>query len=111
MCSDATSRRTRESGANWQTIDGAPKRRYQLWRNIANVHDMESAKALVTYNESLEPISIAGRWDKNMGTSEFLRYQPHGSIDAKAFSTARIREVLESLSMKPSIDGKRLRSR
>ncbi len=90
-----------------QTIDGAPKRRYQLWRNIANVHDMESAKALVTYNESLEPISIAGRWDKNMGTSEFLRYQPHGSIDAKAFSTARIREVLESLSMKPSIDGKK----
>lgn len=90
-----------------QTIDGAPKRRYQLWRNIANVHDMESAKALVTYNESLEPISIAGRWDKNMGTSEFLRYQPHGSIDAKAFSTEKIKEVLASLSMKPSIDGKK----
>lgn len=90
-----------------QTIDGAPKRRYQLWRNIANVHDMDSAKALITYNESLEPISIAGRWDKNMGTSEFLRYQPHGSIDAKAFSTDRIKEVLESLSMKPSINGKK----
>lgn len=88
-----------------QTIDGAPKRRYQLYRNIRNVHDMESAKALITYNESLEPISIAGRWDKNYGTSEFLRYQPHGSIDAKAFSTSEIRKVLSSLSMKPSING------
>ncbi len=88
-----------------QTIDGAPKRRYQLWRNIPNVLDMESAKALVTYNESLEPISIAGRWDKNYGTSEFIRYQPHGSIDAKAFGTEEIKEVLANLSMKPSKEG------
>ncbi|MDE6410459.1 MAG: hypothetical protein K2K81_09520 [Muribaculaceae bacterium] len=88
-----------------QTIDGAPKRRYQLYRNIPNVHDMDGAKALITYNESLEPISIAGRWDKNYGTSEFLRYQPHGSIDAKTFSTAEIRKVLASLSKKPSKEG------
>lgn len=88
-----------------QTIDGAPKRRYQLYRNLPNVNDMESAKALVTYNESLEPISIAGRWDKNYGTSEFIRYQPHGSIDAKAFSTSEIRKVLASLTMKPSKTG------
>ena len=90
-----------------QTIDGAPKRRYQLYRNLPNVHDMESAKALVTFNSSLEPISIAGRWDKNYGTSEFLRYQPHGSIDAKAFSASEIRKVLSSLIMKPSKDGKK----
>ena len=90
-----------------QTIDGAPKRRYQLWRNIPNVHDIESAKALITYNESLEPISIAGRWDKNMGTSEFLRYQPHGSIDAKVFGTEEIKAVLAGLSMKPSINGEK----
>lgn len=90
-----------------QTIDGAPKRRYQLYRNIPNVRCMEDAKALITYNESLEPISIAGRWDKNYGTSEFIRYQPHGSIDAKAFGTAEIREVLANLSMKPSINGQK----
>ena len=83
------------------------KRRYQLWRNIPNVHDIESAKALITYNESLEPISIAGRWDKNMGTSEFLRYQPHGSIDAKVFGTEEIKAVLAGLSMKPSINGEK----
>lgn len=90
-----------------ETIDGAPKRRYQLYRNIANVRTLDDAKNLVTYNESLEPISIAGRWDKNYGTSEFLRYQPHGSIDAKAFGTEEIREVLSSLSMRPSINGQK----
>ncbi len=41
------------------------------------------------------------------GTSEFLRYQPHGSIDAKAFSTNEIKKVLASLSFKPSKDGKK----
>ncbi len=88
-----------------ETIDGAPKRRYQLWRNIPNVRTMEDVRNLVTYNESLEPISIAGRWDKNYGTSEFLRYQPHGSIDAKAFGSEEIKAVLANLSMKPSING------
>lgn len=88
-------------------IDGAPKRRYQLYRSIANVTDMDSAKDLVTYNENLEPISIAGRWDKNYGTSEFLRYQPHGAIDAKAFGTAEIREVLANLSKQPDINGEK----
>lgn len=86
-------------------IDGAPKRRYQLWRNIPNVRTLDDVRNLVTYNESLEPISIAGRWDKNYGTSEFLRYQPHGSIDAKAFGSNEIKEVLANLSMKPSING------
>ena len=88
-----------------QTIDGAPKRRYQLYRNIGNVYDIDSAKGLITYNESLEPISIAGRWDKNYGTSEMLRYQPHGSIDAKVFGSEEIKKVLASLSMKPSKTG------
>lgn len=88
-----------------QTIDGAPKRRYQLYRHIGGVKTMDDAKNLITYNDDLEPISIAGRWDKNYGTSEFLRYQPHGSIDAKAFSTEEIKKVLASLSMRPSKNG------
>lgn len=88
-----------------QTIDGAPKRRYQLYRHIGSVRTMDDAKHLITYNGDLEPISIAGRWDKNYGTSEFLRYQPHGSIDAKVFGTEEIKQVLASLSMKPSKNG------
>ena len=94
-------------GRELMFIDGAPKRRYQLYRNIANVSGIDTAKALITYNESLEPISIAGRWDKNYGTSEFLRYQPHGAIDAKVFGTAEIREVLANLSMQPDINGEK----
>lgn len=94
-------------GRDLMFIDGAPKRRYQLYRAIGNVDSMDAAKALITYNESLEPISIAGRWDKNYGTSEFLRYQPHGAIDAKAFGTAEIREVLSSLSFQPDINGEK----
>lgn len=88
-------------------IDGAPKRRYQLFRNIANVCDVHTAKDLITYNESLEPISIAGRWDLNYGTSEFLRYQPHGAIDAKVGSTQIIKDVLASLTMQPDINGEK----
>lgn len=90
-----------------ETIDGAPKRRYQLYRNLPNVSDIESAKKLVTFNSDNEPISIAGRWDLGYGTSEFLRYQPHGSIDAKAFGTNEIKQVLGSLSMQPDIDGEK----
>ncbi|MDE6335406.1 MAG: hypothetical protein K2L34_02440, partial [Muribaculaceae bacterium] len=42
-----------------ETIDGAPKRRFQLYRNLPNVLDIESAKELITFNSSLAPISIA----------------------------------------------------
>ena len=90
-----------------EIIDGAPKRRYQLYRNIPNVRNMEDARKLITFNSDNEPISIAGRWDLNYGTSEFIRYQPHGSIDAKVFGTEEIKEVLANLSMKPSKDGKK----
>ncbi len=87
------------------TIDGAPKRRYQLYRNIGNVYTMEDAKRLVTYNSDKEPISIAGRWDLGYGTSEMIAHRPHSAIDAKAFGTDEIKEVLANLSRKPSKDG------
>lgn len=87
------------------TIDGAPKRRFQLYTHIGTVYDIHTAKKLITFNSDNEPISISGRWDLNYGTSEFLRYQPHGAIDAKTFSASLIKEVLASLSMKPSKDG------
>ena len=36
-----------------------------------------------------------------------MRYQPHGSIDGKVFGTEEIKQVLASLSMKPSKDGQK----
>ena len=88
------------------TIDGAPKRRYQLFRNIGNVYTLDDARQLITFNSDKEPISIAGRWDLGYGTSEMIAHRPHASIDAKVFGTEEIKAVLASLSKKPSKDGK-----
>lgn len=88
-------------------MDGAPMRRYQLYRHINNVDNMDRCKHLVTYNTDTEPISIAGRLDLGFGTTEFPGYHPHGSVDAKAFGTAEMREVLANLSKKPSKDGQK----
>lgn len=89
------------------TIDGAPKRRYQLYRNINNVYNLADAMHLITFNSDKEPISIAGRWDLGYGTSEMLAHRPHASIDAKVFGTEEIKAVLANLSKKPSKDGQK----
>ncbi|MDE5653949.1 MAG: hypothetical protein K2I48_10910, partial [Muribaculaceae bacterium] len=62
---------------------------------------------LVTYTADNEPLSIYGRWDLGYGTTEMPRIRPDGSVDAKACSSAMIKEVLANLSRKPSIDGKK----
>ena len=88
-----------------QTIDGAPKRRYQLFTNMNRVTDLDAAKMLITFNSDNEPISIAGRWDYGYGTSEFLRARAHGAIDSKAFGTRQMRDVLDKISLEPDING------
>lgn len=90
-----------------ESMNLRPMRRNQLWARLPTVTDIESAKALVTYTEDREPLSIFGRWDLGYGTTELPRIRPDGSVDAKACSTQMIREVLASLSRKPSIDGKK----
>ncbi|MDE6574724.1 MAG: hypothetical protein K2L84_05295 [Muribaculaceae bacterium] len=92
-------------GYELESMNLRPMRRIQLWDRIGTVQDMESAKALITYTEEREPLSIYGRWDLGYGTTEMPRIRPDGSVDAKAFSTDLIKETLASLSRKPSIDG------
>ena len=82
-------------------------RRNQLWSRIDTVTDIESAKNLITYTEDREPLSVYGRWDLGYGTTEMPRVRPDGSVDDKAFSRELIRETLDNLSRKPSIDGKK----
>lgn len=82
-----------------------PMRRNQLWARIDTVKDIDTAKDLITYTEDREPLSVYGRWDLGYGTTEMPRVRPDGSVDAKAFSAELIREVLSTLSRKPSIDG------
>ncbi len=92
-------------GYELESMNLRPMRRNQLWDRIDTVTDMESAKNLVTYTEDREPLSVYGRWDLGYGTTEMPRVRPDGSVDAKAFSAEMIKEVLASLSRKPSLNG------
>ena len=92
-------------GYELESMNLRPMRRNQLWERIDTVQDMESTKALITYTEDREPLSIYGRWDLGYGTTEMPRTRPDGSVDAKAFSREMINEVLANLSRKPSING------
>ena len=82
-----------------------PMRRNQLYNRMHTVVDMESCKDLITYTEDREPLSIYGRWDVGYGTTEFIHVRPDGSADAKAFGTKEMRDVLDKLSYKPSLEG------
>ena len=90
-----------------ESMNLRPMRRNQLWERIDTVVDMETTKALITYTEDREPLSIYGRWDLGYGTTEMPRTRPDGSVDAKGFSTDLIKEVLANLSRKPSINGEK----
>lgn len=92
-------------GYELQSMNLRPMRRNQLWARIDTVTDIETAKDLITYTEDREPLSIYGRWDLGYGTTEMPRQRPDGSVDAKACSTAIIKETLANLSRKPSING------
>ncbi len=93
-------------GYELESMNLRPMRRNQLWARLPTVQDIETAKALVTYTEDREPLSIYGRWDLGYGTTELPRTRPDGSVDAKACSTEIIKDVLSSLSRKPAVDGK-----
>lgn len=94
-------------GYELESMNLRPMRRNQLWARLDTVTDIESAKDLITYTEDREPLSIYGRWDLGYGTTELPRVRPDGSVDAKACSSQMIKDVLASLSRKPSIDGKK----
>lgn len=92
-------------GYELESMNLRPMRRNQLWAGIDQVNDIESAKALVTYTEDREPLSIYGRWDLGYGTTEMPRVRPDGSVDAKACSIQMIKDTLAGLSRKPNING------
>jgi hypothetical protein len=104
-----------------QSTDNRPMRRVQFMERIGGVHDVASAKALITYIDPANPLSIYGRWDLGFGVTPYPKIVPDGSCDAKAISArmvrsaARIEGVLDtgartkSFWMKygsPSVNGK-----
>lgn len=71
-----------------KVVENRPARRKQLLAGSGGVKDIESAKALVTYTDPNEPLSIYGRWDLGYGTATSPHKVPDGSVDAKAVSAS-----------------------
>lgn len=69
-------------------VDNRPARRYQFLSGISGVKDIEGAKALITYTDPANPLSIYGRWDLGYGLTPSPKTVPDGSIDAKAASAS-----------------------
>ncbi|MBN1995245.1 MAG: hypothetical protein JW953_21325 [Anaerolineae bacterium] len=101
--------------------DNRPARKQQFMAQIGSVNDIESAKALITYTDPQNPLSIYGRWDLGYGETPTPKTVPDGSIEAKAISTSMIKDTftlegaldtdspVKAFWMKygtPSVDGK-----
>jgi hypothetical protein len=76
-----------------KAVDTRPARKRQFLAQIGSVTDIESAKALITYTDPQNPLSIFGRWDLGYGETPTPKTVPDGSIDAKAISVVMIKGV------------------
>jgi hypothetical protein len=74
--------------ADLQSTDNRPARRTQFLAQIGGVNDIESAKALITYTDPTNPLSIYGRWDLGYGDTPYPKTVPDGSLDAKAYAAS-----------------------
>ena len=88
-----------------ESTDNRPMRRIQFFGQINNVKDMETAKALITYVDNENPLSIYGRWDLGKGITEYPKTIPDGAVDAKVYSANKVRELLKSLRYVPNEKG------
>ena len=70
------------------STDNRPARRVQFMAGIGGVRDIESAKALITYTDPTDPLSICGRWDLGYGMTSYPKTIPDGSADAKAIAAS-----------------------
>ncbi len=78
-----------------QSTDNRPARRRQFRELLPGVLDLESAKAVITYTEPSNPLSLFGRWDLGYGETSYPKQIPDGSIDAKAASTAMVQDFMK----------------
>jgi len=76
-----------------KSVDNRPARRRQFLARIGGVKDIESAKALITYIDPQNPLSIYGRWDLGYGDTPTPKTIPDGAADAKAISANMIKDV------------------
>ena len=76
------------------SIDNRPARRQQFNQLLPGVADVEQAKAVITYTDPGNPLSIFGRWDLGYGQTPSPKQIPDGSVDAKATSTRMVRDFM-----------------
>lgn len=88
-----------------QSTDNRPLRKVQFNARIDTVKDLETARNLITYTAPDEPLSIFGRWDLGFGTTSYPKTIADGAIDAKVFSTDKVKKLLASLTFTPNAKG------
>ena len=86
------------------STDNRPARRRQLAALVPGVVDAETAKAVITYTDPANPLSVFGRWDLGYGESPYPKQIPDGAIDSKvatssmALATAQLGMKLDTTS-------------
>lgn len=88
-----------------QSTDNRPLRKIQFNARIDTVKDLETARDLITYTAPDEPLSVFGRWDLGFGTTSYPKTIADGAIDAKVFSTDKVKKLLSSLTFTPNAKG------
>jgi len=84
-----------------QSTDNRPARRRQFKEMLPDVRNVEDAKALITYTDPDNPLSIFGRWDLGYGETPYPKMIPEGSVDAKAASASMAKSAM---SLKGELD-------
>jgi len=74
-----------------QSKDNRPARRRQFKALLPGVNSVETAKAVITYTDPENPLSIFGRWDLGYGETPYAKQIPDGAIDAKVASASMVR--------------------
>ena len=77
-----------------QSTDNRPARRRQFQQLLPGVTDVETAKAVITYTDPANPLSLFGRWDLGYGETPYPKTIPDGSIDAKVATASMARTAL-----------------
>ncbi len=76
------------------STNNRPARRVQFKQLLPGVTDLETAKAVITYTDPANPLSIFGRWDLGYGLTDYPKQVPDGSVDSKAASTSMVRSFM-----------------
>jgi hypothetical protein len=77
------------------STDNRPARRQQFNQLLPGVNDVETAKAVITYTDPDNPLSIFGRWDLGYGETSYPKQIPDGSVDSKVGTTSMVRSFMK----------------